>query len=411
MAWAAVIAGGAALVGGVVASQGAKSAASTQADSASAASQAQLQAAQQSIAAQQQAGEAAQANQQPWINAGSSALTQLGNLLGIPIAASGQYAAPATSQTNGSSGSGVGGGATGGVNLVDTSSGIPAQNQQLYQNNPAYKAAWDQVAQANQARFGSGYTGASDPNMLNTELQRALGPQGMASLNPSTTAANGQFQPGTVYGGATGGFQGSTGQVTDPSSFGAQAKTNLSNLMGFNGADPTAALEATPGYKWSLQQGLGGVENSAAARGMQLSGATLKDLNNYAQGAAQQTYQQQVGNAESVYNADVGNLMQVAGLGGSSAGTASGNAVATGANIGSTLTNTGSQIGSNLIGAGNATAAGQVGSANALGGAVGTAGQIYTMNSLFGNNSGSGAGVPNWTPSTGAGNGMVLPAS
>lgn len=369
-ATAAIVGGGltaAGSIGGALLSSNAsKNAAQTQADSATAASQAQLQAAQESIAAQQQAQEAAQANQQPWINAGSAALTQLGNLLGIQIAPSGQYAATATSQGGG----GFAGGGTGGTpNLVDTSTGIPAPNQQLYQNNPAYKAAWDQVAKMNQDRFGTGYRADSNPTMLAQELQDAMGPQGMASLNPATTAGNGQFQPGTVYGGPTGGFSGSTGQTS-----------------------PLQALENTPGYQWSLQQGLQGVENSAAARGMQLSGATLKDLNNYAQGAAQQTYNTQVSDA-----------MQLAGLGGGSAGTASGNTTATGANIGNTLTAAGSQIGSNIIGAGNASAAGQVGSANAYTNAFNNIGQMYTMNQLFGGGSGGGstAGVPGWSPSTG----------
>lgn len=356
MAIVAAGVGAAGAIGGAyISSQASKGAAQTQADSASQASQAQLQAAQESIAAQQQASEAAQANQQPWINAGSAALTQLGNLLGIQIAPSGQYAASATSQGGGgTAGSGTGGG----PNLVDTSTGIPAPNQQLYQSNPAYKAAWDKVAKMNQDRFGTGYRADSNPTMLSQELQDAMGTQGMASLNPATTAGNGQFQPGTVYGGPTGGFAGTNGQTS-----------------------PLQALENTPGYQFSLQQGLQGVENSAAARGMQLSGATLKDLNNYAQGTAQQTYNTQVSDA-----------MQMAGLGSGAAGTASGNTVSTGANIGNTLTATGGQIGSNMIGAGNAMAAGQVGSANAYTGAFNNIGQMYTMNSLFGGGGGGGGG-------------------
>lgn len=379
---------GSAVIGGVVSSQAAKSAANTQAKSASDASQAQLQAAQQSIAAQQQGQEAAQANQQPWINAGSSALTQLGNLLGIPIAASGQYSAPSTQSAGGNTSAG---GANGASNsLVSVVNGIPQPNQQLYQSNPQYKAVWDNVAQANQSRFGTGYRTDSDPTMIQKELTDGL--KGIG-IDPASLNANppGSFQPNTVYGGPTGGFSGSTGQVTDPSSFGAQAKQRYSDLMGFNGADPTAALAKTPGYQFSLQQGLQGVENSAAARGMQLSGATMKDLNNYAQGTAQQTYQQQLGNSQSVYNSDVSNLMSMAGLGGSSAGSAAGNAISAGQGIGNTITNTGSQIGSNLIGAGNATAAGQVGSANALGGAVSNIGQMYTMNQLFGSGGNSGS--------------------
>jgi hypothetical protein len=421
MAWAAVIAGGASLVGGLVASQGAQSAAGTQASSADAASQAQLQAANNSIAAQQQAGEAAQANQQPWINAGSSALTQLGNLLGVPIAASGQYSAPTTQSAGGNTSAGGSNGTSN--SLVSMVNGIPQPNQQLYQSNPQYKSVWDSVSQANQSRFGTGYRTDSDPTMLQKELTDGLKSIG---IDPASLNANpqGSFQPNTVYGGPTGGFSGATGNGGTPgspganatqglrnvagwtgadrTSMGSQSRQRVSDLMGFNGADPTAALAKTPGYKFSLQQGLQGVENSASARGMQLSGATMKDLNNYAQGTAQQTYQQQLGDAQSIYNDQfsqantlynnqVGDLMSMAGLGSGAAGTASSNTVSTGSNIGNTITGAGSQIGSNMIGAGNARAAGQVGSANAIGGAMGSIGQIYTMNQLFGNGGGNGA--------------------
>lgn len=48
-----------------------------------------------------------------------------------------------------------------------------------------------------------------------------------------------------------------------------------------------------PSYQWRLQQGLNGVQSSAAAAGSLNSGGTLKALNNYAQGAASQEFQNQ----------------------------------------------------------------------------------------------------------------------
>lgn len=45
-----------------------------------------------------------------------------------------------------------------------------------------------------------------------------------------------------------------------------------------------------PSYKWRLEQGLQGVQKSASARGTLLTGGTLKDLNDYAQGAASTEY-------------------------------------------------------------------------------------------------------------------------
>jgi hypothetical protein len=52
-----------------------------------------------------------------------------------------------------------------------------------------------------------------------------------------------------------------------------------------------AELEATPGYKVQLEQGLKGVNSSAAARGGLFSGRAAKELNNYAQGQASTGFQ------------------------------------------------------------------------------------------------------------------------
>lgn len=59
-------------------------------------------------------------------------------------------------------------------------------------------------------------------------------------------------------------------------------------------------FQADPGYQFRLQQGQDSVQASAAARGMGLSGATLKALAKYGQGAASDEYQ----NAYSRYNND-----------------------------------------------------------------------------------------------------------
>ncbi len=48
-----------------------------------------------------------------------------------------------------------------------------------------------------------------------------------------------------------------------------------------------------PSYQWRLGQGLNAVQSSAAANGLLGSGGTMKALNNYAQGAASQEFQNQ----------------------------------------------------------------------------------------------------------------------
>ena len=54
---------------------------------------------------------------------------------------------------------------------------------------------------------------------------------------------------------------------------------------------PTQAqLEATPGYQFTLNQGLQSTQNAAAARGLGISGAALKGAAGYATGLANSTY-------------------------------------------------------------------------------------------------------------------------
>lgn len=60
-------------------------------------------------------------------------------------------------------------------------------------------------------------------------------------------------------------------------------------------------LQATPGYKFHLEQGLQSLGNSAAARGSLLSGRQLKDVNNYAQGQASTGYQAAWDRAQNAY--------------------------------------------------------------------------------------------------------------
>lgn len=70
-------------------------------------------------------------------------------------------------------------------------------------------------------------------------------------------------------------------------------RDSLSRYQANIGNQPTyqntlANLVNDPGYQFRLQQGQETLENSAAARGSLLSGATLKDLQGYAQGMASQ---------------------------------------------------------------------------------------------------------------------------
>ncbi len=118
-----------------------------------------------------------------------------------------------------------------------------------------------------------------------------------------------------------------------------------------------ATLEATPGYKWNLAQGLKGVYNSASARGLGASGAALKGAGAYATGLADSTYQNQFSNALANKQMALSSLMAPVSIGESAA-----------AGVGNAAVQTGSNVGSNIIGAGNARAASDIAIGNQFGG-------------------------------------------
>lgn len=130
---------------------------------------------------------------------------------------------------------------------------------------------------------------------------------------------------------------------------GEEANNRLRSLMGFDGSNPTASLQSTPGYQFRLGEGQRQVDNSAAARGSTLSGATLKALSRYGQDYASGEYQNQFNRLSGM--STVG---QNAAAGQGAASMAFGNSQA-----------------QNTIGAGNANAAGNMGAANAFGNAAG----------------------------------------
>lgn len=59
-------------------------------------------------------------------------------------------------------------------------------------------------------------------------------------------------------------------------------------------------LAATPGYQFTLDQGLKAVQSSAAARGLGMSGAAMRGAADYASGKASETYNQQLTNALNI---------------------------------------------------------------------------------------------------------------
>lgn len=127
-----------------------------------------------------------------------------------------------------------------------------------------------------------------------------------------------------------------------------------------------------PGYQFRQQEGMRGVESSAAARGGLLNGGTLKALDRYNQDYASGEFS----NAYNRWNNDrsqrFNRLSSLAGIG----QTASRDV----ANMGMQTAGT---IGQNQLAAGNARASGYVGQANAFNNAQGSLQSMYMFNQMY----------------------------
>lgn len=105
----------------------------------------------------------------------------------------------------------------------------------------------------------------------------------------ATLAANNQLKE----------FEQVRGDVSPFVTGGQEALQGAEGLLGLgpNGFDPSkiqSALEATPGYQFTLNQGEKAVQNSYAAKGLGSSGAAIRGATDYATGLANMTYEQRL---------------------------------------------------------------------------------------------------------------------
>lgn len=133
------------------------------------------------------------------------------------------------------------------------------------------------------------------------------------------------------------------------------------------------ALEQTPGYQFTRDQGLKAVQNSAASRGLGISGASYKGAANYATGLADSTYQNQFNNAITNQGNAYNRLMGISGMGQNAAG-----------NLAGFGQNSANQQGQNLTSLGNAQGASYMTQANALGNAFQSVPDAMYTNKLLG---------------------------
>lgn len=205
---------------------------------------------------------------------------------------------------------------------------------------------------------------------------------------------------------------------------------NSDGTYSYNGTDPNnilqqsygnftapteAQAQASPGYQFTLDQGLKSVQNSAAARGLGTSGAALKGAASYATGLADSTYNDVYNRALNTYNANastfntnynvaannVNRLQGLVGNGQNAAATAGSLGAATAANIGNTLTS-----------GANASASGIVGTSNALTGAMNNYANMQYVSGMMQNNAGGGStaqAVDPYSMSSGQGTNGLAP--
>ena len=210
--------------------------------------------------------------------------------------------------------------------------------------------------------IGSSASGAA------SKAQQTTTAEALASQNAQFAYSQQQEQPYVATGDVALGGESNIISQYQPVFNGLQ-----NNLVGL-GDSATAQnfLEQTPGYQFTLSQGLKSTQNAAAARGLGVSGAALKAAANYSTGLADNTYEQQYQNAsndltqtEGVYNALLGGYQTQANRGANTSVSAGTQGQAASTNNSNLLTSLGNSQGAAAIAGGNALTSGINGATNA----------------------------------------------
>jgi hypothetical protein len=317
---------------------------------------------------------------------------------------------------------GAGGLLSGANALIQTGLGI-------FGDSAAQKAAKQAKLSAIQAGnlVGSTTTGQAGQEMAaaNSGGQEVVD-AAAAGSGAVTNAA--QYAGGNVVTDASQANQGLSPFATTVANASATLNAGLASGGAFNSQPTMAQIQMSPGYQFELDQGLTGVNRSAAAQGGALSGGDIKAADQYANGLAGTNYQQAFQNYETAQQNSFGNLMAASNAGqtattqqglntmnaGQYAGTLNTNAATYGSNLNTNATEyaatgntnaadlTGAQQisaadygGNALIGAGNMTAAGTLAGANSLSAGIANGGvslsQLLSNPALVG---GTTPGVP-----------------
>jgi hypothetical protein len=156
---------------------------------------------------------------------------------------------------------------------------------------------------------------------------------------------------------------------------GLQSQLGRLGNMNFSFNPTEQQLQQTPGYQFTLNQGLNTVNNQLAAKGLNLSGAQAKGIANYTTGLADTTYQQQYQNALQNFMTNYGvqsdqynRMSGLVGLGQNAAAGVGNAGLQTANTAGNYLTSGANAAAAGTIGAANAVNSGITGATSALGG-------------------------------------------
>ena len=400
---AAAIGAGGSILGGLIGSKGASSAANTQANAATEAARIQAAQADKALALQERMYNEQIARNQPYVGAGALAQNRLLSMLGLQ--ADPRYAG---SQA---------------VNSLAPSQSVapsvPAPTmltrdqlrQQLLPQFTTPATRGEYINGVGEAQVGAGYApdipASVNEAALNAEIDRLYGQQ---------QAQQQQWQAGQAQAGQVGTIPG------DDPYFGMYANGYQAapDLMVGNYQDPgdftMEKFQEDPGYAFRMSEGLKALDRTAAARGGLISGSALKAASRYGQDMASQEYQNafnrynqnrafnsnlfnanrayQTGqyNLNRNFNADLyqtnrSNALSPLGTLMSSGQNAANQMGAAGQNYAGNASNTFQQAGNaaaaGINTAGQANAAGQMGVANSLGNAINTAASSYNQANLL----------------------------
>lgn len=360
---------GALSMGGKVAkaaigSRAAGKASKLQYNAANRAAELQAQYAREALDFQKQQYQTTQQNFAPWLGVGQGSLANLSNLMGIQ--------APQAGPATGGLAPTQGGQAGGSFNTI-ARGGTPGRGTTLPMMSPAGGGPerWE---------YDRSPGGPWDPRQAAAD---SMGSSPM--VNQPQMAAPGPTGASTAM--VPQGGQVDLNSLVNPN---LGASGSLMQDFGREFEAPTeATMQQEPGFQFRLQEGLDALQNSAAARGGLLTGATAEALTRYGQDYASGEYGNVYDRAsreyERAYNIFEQNqakkfnrLSSMSGMGQVAAGQLGSLGQSAAGNVGNILMGSAGQIGNSLQNAAAARASGYTDSASQWGGALqsGTSGMI-----------------------------------